>query len=314
MRKGKLTENEIRVALNGITAENVEVLFGVAVGEDCAVLLPKGKILLTTDPITGECNNIEELAININANDIYASGGDPFAALMTVIAPPTESVDRVVEIIKKTNALAKQKGIDIIGGHTEFSDAVNRTIVSLTMVGRVDKPIINAPKIGDKLIVTKYLGIEATKILLGLERDSFALSQQEIADAESLDLSVELESKAVRGLSGVTAMHDITEGGLYGASCEIVKVRGLGVTLCKDSFPILAATAKICRHKNFDIGYTISSGAMLIATDTPTEVLNALRIAGVKATVVGEVTSGECVVVSGGESVVIQPQCDELFK
>ena len=52
--------------------------------------------------------------------------------------------------------------MQILGGHTEVTDAVNRIIISVTAVGATDagEEIKAGMRVGDYFVVSKWLGIE----------------------------------------------------------------------------------------------------------------------------------------------------------
>ena len=56
---------------------------------------------------------------------------------------------------------------DIIGGHTEITDAVNRMILSVTAIGKVKRQTrtTEGAKPGDDIILTNYAATEGTVIL-----------------------------------------------------------------------------------------------------------------------------------------------------
>jgi hydrogenase maturation factor len=76
------------------------------------------------------------LAIHINANDVAAAGAVPLAALVTMLIPPSASMEQVDEVMGQLIETAESLDIDITGGHTEITDSVNRIVVSVTMMGR----------------------------------------------------------------------------------------------------------------------------------------------------------------------------------
>jgi Hydrogenase maturation factor len=137
MRAGKLSSSELNEAVFSNTAPTrAEVLLSSRLAEDCAAVQSDGVILLTTDPITAAGKNLGKLAVLVSSNDIVASGGEPFCCLLTIIAPPTADVSDIAEIMADARAAAAGVNADIVGGHTEFSDAVTRNVVSCTMLGK----------------------------------------------------------------------------------------------------------------------------------------------------------------------------------
>lgn len=315
MRYGKLTEDELRTLLSQFHFSRKEIVRGAAVGADTAAIRADGYILITTDPITADAENVGELAVDINSNDIYASFGEPFAAVMTVLAPPYMDVRCVTDEIMSAYDKAASKGIAVIGGHTEFTDAVNRLVISMTVLGKTDKlPDNTSIKSGDKVIVTKTLGIEGAKIISERKAALETLSIEQMTELNEMDLSIGRESAAVRNYE-IHAMHDITEGGVCGACAEVAASAKCGIRIYESALPVSEPVRWLCAKFNLNVEYLISSGSLLIITPESDAVLRALGRVGVLATVVGEVIDGDSVIVR--RSGIAEPLCiktDELYK
>lgn len=137
MQIGKIPETVLkRSVLKKIKVRRPEVLVHAGVGEDCAVLGPtEDAIVLSTDPITGTSKDIGKLAFHITANDIASSGAELVGMLVTVIFPPESQEEELQIIMEELTALAEKYEVEILGGHTEVSAAVNQTLISVTGVG-----------------------------------------------------------------------------------------------------------------------------------------------------------------------------------
>ena len=48
--------------------------------------------------------------------------------------------------------------------------------------------------------------------------------------------------------SGVSAMHDVTEGGIYGALWELAEASGIGLVIDLKAIPIRQETVEICEY------------------------------------------------------------------
>ena len=315
MRKGKLTPEELqRLIFDIIKSRREEVRLHAGIGEDCAALLCEDYILVTTDPITTKCNNPGGLAIHINANDIAASGGEPLAVTMTILAP-TDATTREIDIImKEAESTASELGIEIIGGHTEFTDAVNRFVISCTMLGRV-KTLIGGTgsNPGDSIIMTKYAAIEGTLILA----DMYPQYVREDSDAIQWmknNLSVMNEGRIVHDLD-ITAMHDITEGGVLGAVSEMCNLRQNGAEIDISLIPIKPVTKKLTDMLNLNPYQLLSSGSMLITSNEPDKIIDALKAQGIKGTIVGTINDSGIVTARYNDHIeTVNVEADEIFK
>ncbi len=301
MRTGKLTTSELtETVLNKLKKINPEVLLGAAIGEDCAILKtnPEYNYLLTADPITGASAESGILAVEICCNDIAASGGNPIAVMLTVMVPPNTSLDEISKIISDAQNTAEKYGVEIAGGHTEFTDAVTRPVVSAFAVGRVKNlgKTSCSIKPGDKILVTKSLGMEGTYILCN--ENNFintSLTEEDKAELTFIkeNLSVLKESRLISDYA--SAMHDITEGGIKTALEEILTAAGLGAQVYIKKLPVMPLTAKICKAMNLNPLEMISSGSMLIFTQNDNYIIKILEQNNIKCTLIGEIVANKTI-------------------
>lgn len=322
---GKLkTELLEKYIFNKLSSNREEVIVKSGTGLDSAVMDFAGDLIVaSTDPITGASKNIGSLAINVSVNDVSCQCADPVGLLMTVLIPPSARLEDLKEIIEDANNTAKKLNVDIIGGHTEITDAVNKILISTTVLGRVNKknmPDIKSIKVGDIIAVSKYVGIEGTSIICN-EKDEVKeiLSQKELEFAKSLsqDISVLKESR-LASKYGVKHMHDITEGGLYGALWETGVALAHGLRAYFDDIPLLDETNKIAEFYGIDPMRLISSGSMLMIFDKDKykDFKNEAEKNGIKISEIGEVTEGkDAEVIRGDERISLsEPGSDELYK
>lgn len=323
MEIGKVPENILkRSVFQKLNVKRPEVLVHPGIGEDCSVLQVEDAIVLSTDPITGTATDIGSLAFHITANDIASSGAELIGMLVTIIFPPGSREEELKEIMTDITALAERYKVEILGGHTEVSAAVNQTLVSVTGVGRTARDQIirtDGLRPGQDLVVTKWIGLEGTSIL-AKEREEQLRSRlpgELVETAKGFDryLSV-VPDAGVAMKIGVTAMHDVTEGGIFGALWEMAAASGTGLEVDLRRIPIRQETVEVCEVFDINPYMLISSGSMLIGTDHGSRLVEELRRAGIHSAVVGYATEGnDRVVVNGEERRFLEPpRTDELFR
>jgi hydrogenase expression/formation protein HypE len=322
MKEGKLDFDDLRnIIFNNKTVKRSEVKVRNDVGEDCSVIdFGDCEGIFSTDPITGANENIGKLAVHINCNDIASSGGEPIGILVTILAPTSSSIEEINTVMHEINEEAAKIGVEIIGGHTEVTSAVNKMVISVTVIGKnkKGKSIKTAgAQVGDDIIVTKAIGLEGTYILINdyEERIKKVLSKEEIEFGKSLiDKISVLEEGIIGGEFGVNSMHDITEGGLLGGLFEVAMASNKGFKIFKDKIPMLNITKKVCREFQIDPLRLISSGSMLITTKNGEKLIKKLNERGIEASIIGIVYEDGGILVDGNKEINVEPpKRDELF-
>ncbi|HHY65044.1 MAG TPA: AIR synthase [Clostridiaceae bacterium] len=300
-----------------------EVLTKPGIGEDCAALDLSGDLcVVTTDPITGADDEIGTLGIHIALNDLASAGAEPVGILVTILAPPGTELETVERLTKQMKAVSAAMKVDILGGHTEVTDAVNRMVLSITAIGKSrSKELIstNGAKPGDSIILTKYAACEGTAILAWMFEKELTkeFGEEFVNSAKNLLNNISVVKEGLLAARyGVSSMHDVTEGGVLGAAWEIGTASGYGVEIYKDRIPILEETRRICSFLSIDPLKLISSGSMLITTPNGEELIKILNRNDIKASEIGRVTFGrEFLLIDEENTVKITiPESDELYK
>ncbi len=325
MEIGKLDSKLLEdIVFKHIKYKRPEVLSRAGIGKDCAVVdFGDDVCIMSTDPITGAVEEIGRLAIHISCNDIASNGVEPLGIMLAVMLPPDITEAQIEKIMRQAGEEAASLGVEIIGGHTEITAAVNQPIIVSTAIGRAKKGGYvtgDDIKIDDVIIMTKFAGMEGTGIVAFDCHEALSefLSQTEIAEARALlgDLSVKTEG-LIAGKLGASAMHDVTEGGVLGAIWEICQTSHVGAEIYLDKIPVAPVTHKICLRYNIDPYKLISSGCMIIIIRKEKEklVLDQLKQAGILAVIIGKVTKGQIVAMDSEKQIALEkPDSDQLYK
>jgi hydrogenase maturation factor len=325
MEIGKIPENVLkRSVMRQLTTKREEVLVGSAVGEDCAavVLEPDEEFVLSTDPITGTAKDIGNLAVLVTTNDLASAGATPIGIMLTVLLPKGTEEATLKEIMQQVNAACEAANIQVIGGHTEVTDVVNQPVLSVTGVGKVKRGKMistGGAKPGMDLIATKWIGIEGTAIIAKeKEAELRAHFPDVIVDAAmGLDAYVSVQKDGeVAAAHGAAAMHDVTEGGIFGALWEMAEASSVGLDVDLSKIPIRQETVEICEYFDVNPYQLISSGCMLIATSDGSGLVRALADAGVASSIIGSTTdSNDRIIRYDGEMRYLEPpKADEFHK
>ena len=325
MKIGKVPENVLkRSIIKQIKTKREEILVGAGVGEDCAVisLADDEVFVMSTDPITGTVHDIGSLSIHVTANDIASAGAEVVGVMLSVLLPEETTEEELKAMMAQVEDVCAKLNIQTIGGHTEITKAVNQPIITVTGVGKVKKDayITTAgAKPGQDVVVSKWIALEGTSII-AKEKEAELLkkySQVFINEAKSFGQYLSVVPEAATAVkSGVSAMHDVTEGGIFGALWEIAEASGVGLEIDLKKLPIKQETIEICEYFGLNPYALISSGSMLMTADNGYDLVRNLEKDGIKATVVGKVTSGnDRLLLNEDERRFLEPpKSDELYK
>lgn len=328
LKVGKLDSDVLqRIVIDKINFKRPEVKTRAGIGEDCAVIdFGQYECVVSTDPITAAVNDIGRLAIHISCNDIASNGIEPLGITLAVMLPEGTTEEDVEMIMAQAGAAAESCGVEIIGGHTEVTKAVNQPVIVSTAFGRglagASQSAQNMEP-GDCILMTKSAGLEGTGIVAGDFADELSevLTEEEMAHArELLDQVSVVKEGVAAGKVGTSGMHDVTEGGILGAVWEMCHIADLGAEVIESAINVDPVTLKICDHFGIDYLRLISSGCMLIMApaDRVEEIMEAVEDAGVEVSMIGQVVEKEeglhMVTKQKTRIEITPPEADELYK
>ncbi|MFQ5486722.1 MAG: HAD-IA family hydrolase, partial [Desulfobacterales bacterium] len=301
LSSGKLPNDLLAEFIKRSPFDDPSVLIHPGIGEDtAAVNVAKEEVLvLKTDPITFTTDAIGQYAVLINANDIATSGATPRWFLATLLFPCNVTAFEVQQVMHELKTTCQKWGITLCGGHTEITDAVTRPVVTGMLVGTVSKSSLLKKqniKSGDKVLLTKSLAVEGTAIIAWEMEDrlrGLGFNEKEIDRCRAFRSKIGIIAEAqIAGHSpGVSAMHDVTEGGLATALEELSHSGGHRIRVDMDKIPIYPETAKICRMLDIKPLGLIGSGSLLICCrkNFSKTLLTAIIKAGIEVACIGEV-------------------------
>ncbi len=324
MKAGKLIPDKLNeLILNQINTRRQDVLLYPRIGEDSAVI-DFGDLVcvISTDPITGASKGMGRLAVHVSCNDLASNGAEPVGVQIVLLLPEDISEERIKEIMQEVDQGAAELGIDVLGGHTEITSLVSKPIISVTAIGKAARDgyvTSSGAQVGDDIIITKGAGIEGTAILAndyGELLISRGVSPESISKARGFlgEISVLPEGLLAARL-GSTAMHDVTEGGIYGAVYELAGASNVGFELYADQVYIRPETREICQTLDIDPLGLISSGTMLITISDGDSLIAALAGKNILACKIGKITAaGQRFIVNDRECEFVLPPRDELWR
>ena len=302
LKVGKIPHALLERLLAKNQLSDPRVIIGPRLGEDAAAVAFGNKLVLaTTDPITFATDLIGWYVVHVNANDIAVMGARPKWFLCSALFPEAVSAAEVERFFDQTMQACRSLGVSLIGGHTEVTAGLGRTIAIGTMLGETGKNGLvssSGAKAGDEIILVGEIAVEGTSLLAREFSDRLRAAGASEADLEAArglllepGISVVKAARLACSQAKPHAMHDPTEGGLATGLLELALASGVGLEVGEEAIPILPLCRAFCRRLRLRPLGLIASGSLLIAAsaqDSP-RITGALNRAGLAAAVIGQV-------------------------
>jgi hydrogenase maturation factor len=332
LRLGKLPPDFLADLLSRYGARSRRVLTPPAVGEDAAAVLTSLPCMVAAmDPVTGARERIGHYAVHVNANDVATRGAEPAWFLFTLLLPPEEATrDNIAEIFRQVDEACREVGAELIGGHTEVTQGIDRPLAIGTMIGEITTFRLTSTRgarPGNAIIMVGSAGLEGTAILAA--EHSGELRRHGVPDdvidraSRFLDepgISIVPAVRIAMSASRPHAMHDPTDGGVANALHEIARAARAGVELYAARIPVREETRVICDCLGLDAWGMMSSGSLLVCVDAVDveALLAAYGEAHIEATHIGSVFGPDVGVCRVGKDDQISPitwfETDELLR
>lgn len=297
------------------------LLIGFDSKDDAAVyqLTEDVAVVQTLDffpPMVDDPYTFGQIAATNALSDVWAMGGEVKTALNIVCFPEKNDLNILGEMMRGGAEKVAEAGGTLVGGHSIADSDVK---YGLSVMGTVHPKHIyanNTPQKGDKLILTKRLGVgilctanrvgEASEDAMGAAIDSMTTLNKYAADCcRKYDIHACTD---VTGFSFLGHLHEMLDGGhsavIFAESVPIFQE----ALRHADEFLLTAAgqrnrnhTGPFVRFENVPFAMEEilfdpqTSGGLLVAVGAAEAdaLLNDLQKAGAPAAIVGEVTDSE---------------------
>lgn len=312
MKTGKISEAVLkRSVLRQIGKRREEVLAGAAEGGGCAVLETAGDevLILTVNPLTGTGEYIGRPLVHRAANNLACSGADPVGIMVSILLPEGYEEAELKKLVRQLEEAAASLNMEIMGGHTEVTPAVQEAALCVTGVGKVKKDRRTGSGggcPGQDVVLSKWIGIEGTALLaMRREKELKArFSEAFIGQAQEFFKYMSAVPEAAAAVkSGVSVLHDVSEGGIFNALWEVAESSGVGLDIDLKKIPVRQETVEICEVFDINPYFMPSGGAMLMLTDNGYDLIRRLEFEGIPAQVIGKTTDGNARIVRNEDEV-----------
>jgi selenide,water dikinase len=209
--------------------------------EDAALLRPPfgPGLVFTVDfitPVVDDAATFGAIAAANALSDVYAMGGEPQAAL-AVCGFPSEGVPQsvLVEILRGGRDKAAEAGCAIVGGHTILDPELKYGLCVLGTVDPARALTHTRGRAGDRLVLTKPLGLGVAAQAVKQGR----LSEADVAAAVRVMTHLNRGAKDAALAAGARAATDVTGFGLLGHVRHLAQGSKLAARLDAAAVPML---------------------------------------------------------------------------
>lgn len=325
MRQGKISENVLkRSVLKKIKTHRDEVVSGAGIGKDCAILaLSEGEeIALSVTPVTAPVTELSGYAIPMALNNVAAAGAEPVGVMLSILLPEETEEAELQQLMEQAEEVCRACHVEIAGGHTEVTAAVDKPIVTVTGIGKKEAARAGYPqgiKANQDIVVSKWIGLEGTARLAKEHKEELCARYpvRMIEEAAAYDKYLSIIPEAATAMkSGVCGMHDVSRGGIFGALWEMASGAGVGLEIDLKKLPMKQETVEICEFFELNPYELLSGGCLIMVTEDGNGLVTALAREEIPAVIVGKTTdSNDRVLYNDDEKRYLDmPKTDQMYQ
>lgn len=221
------------------------LLIGLKDPDDAAVwkINAEQAIVISTDfftPVVDEAYDYGAISAANSISDIYAMGATPIFALSVAALPTNIPTEILSEIMRGAAEKAKEAGIMIAGGHT-VQDKEPKFGLVVIGFAHPDKLLTKSGiQAGDKLILTKPLGVGVTTTAIKRGK----ASEEATAEAKASMSKLNANAAKIAVELGLKAATDITGFSLLGHAHEMASASNVKLTFFANNIPYLSEARK----------------------------------------------------------------------
>jgi hydrogenase maturation factor len=245
------------------------------------------------------------LLLHYSASDISVFGASPQFCTINLLGARGTQPRVFREVMRQVCTAAEGLRTTIITGHTGIYDGIDTLLGVCTAYGFLRTKDLITPagaRPGDLILCTKPIGLEVLTNL-AVRRKTLATKLFGARRTRYLARCIQAQScvreaQILARTRAVSAMHDVTEGGLVAAFDEMANASNVGFVLNYENFYLLSELKTLAGHFGLsrDQLLSMSSTGTLLAAISPRHkerILKILATKGVHPQVIGTFTKGK---------------------
>lgn len=262
--------------------------------------------------MAGKEVGLAKLAVIRACNSLFASMATPEAVTVQMVLPETMEESSLKHIMEEILGACEICDVVLSQGHTQVSSFVSEPVISVTAIGTAPAvQMLNETVYGSDLVMTKTAGLAGSVLLAKQYRENlherYTYSFIDKLATRDNEFFAGTECKRLKEL-GICHMHDVAEGGVFGAVWELAERLHAGVELDLKKIPILQETVEVSEYFDVNPYQLKGDGAVLFLTHDSDKVIKKLKEQGILATVIGKMTdSNDRVLINEEEKRFLEP-------
>ncbi len=343
LEAGKVSEQTLKNSIFPQSgAQRSEVIAGPSYGVDVSLVAINDSLAmaLTSDPLSYipyiGMEASAWLSVHLMVNDIITTTVKPSFLQLVLNLPEEVTAEAFEEYWSHIHSICQGLNISITGGHTGLIPGLVSTISgggTLVSVGEKSEFLLSdRAEPGDLLYMSKHCAMSSSALLAmsfpeyikrNCGKEVWEKASEQFYETSVFKEGV-LASELNKTAPVVKAMHDVTEGGVYGAIYEMAVAANVGVRINDWQLPKSEITQKLCSAFDLDHRYCIGAGSMIFAVNPENKVVFEREMSThmVRVTALGEflepeegrsikLSDGQLVKLKGGEK---DPYWEAYFK
>ena len=325
MKVGNVSQTVLRRSiLKQLHTRREESIIQPSVEEMCAAIRIEEdeQVVFTNTSLFGDEKDLAVFAMAHVLNDLWTRGAEPIGVNISILLPPHAYESRLKAMISYAEEVAEGQRIQILNAKAEVSPVLSKSLVTVLGIGKEKKEGLlqsSMGKAGQDVVLVNWIGLEGMLRILREKREELSKrfvpaflhqieeQQQYLLAGDELRIAKEF---------GVSAMHQITEGGILAALWNLAEASETGIDVDLKKIAIKQETIEVCEHFHLNPYQMTSAGSILLVTHDGEVLVSRLEKNGKKATVIGRLTDrNEKVIWNDAEKrFVDRPAQDELLK
>lgn len=348
MNLGKVSQTVYRRSiLKQLNTDENTALWKPGQEESCYGLRQtEGEKVLSCDvSLYGNEKDLCVFAIAQAVNHLASRGAEPKGVSIQIMLPDFAFESRLKAMIAAARQTAQEQGLQILAAESQVVPMIRTTIVHVTAVGTYVGAEVsdgtdgsaaasagNGAEAGggglvlgrmaqadQDIVLINHIGLEGT---LRIKRAKEAeLSERFIPaflnkiETYQPELFARREMRAATAI-GVSAMHQIVDGGILAALWNLAEGAGIGLAVDLRKMTVRQETIEVCECFHLNPYQLTSAGCVLAVTPKGEELADTLNRMGMTAAVIGRTTNGNDRIIRNGEEkrFLDRPAPDELTR